>query len=403
MLAIASASMVTAIQQATLNAQAAETAIDADREVPAGFRKRLIEAGLPPQMSSAMDGGQEKHPVRANDPTAAVSVMRCDEHAASVPPKLPHSNQHSSHKAAKKETGPSVEGAATTDAASSAGVPESVAQVLPAGEEQTAAKGLSESLELAIASGTNAANKSTDATQSFSQTGRVPGGPEVHTTASGAAESVVTVAELNTAAHDAEANIKGNLLENSGEPVLQSHAAVSTSGPTLSAHHVASKSETAQAVDRNTRAGADWSVLSYESPAGNKLEVGISGGSWGWLKVRAELGNTGEVHAYLRAGSSDAEHELRSQTADLQTYLGREDIRVYEIHVERARSTHWGGSATASDQQSGSQTSEDSNGRGSQSARDVASRAVFGDKINSMIAANSLRIAGAGNWLSVMA
>lgn len=82
----------------------------------------------------------------------------------------------------------------------------------------------------------------------------------------------------------------------------------------------------------------ELTVKSYEAPAPNQLEVGISGGSMGWLKVRAELNENGEVHAYLHSASAGAEETLRSQSAQMQSYLSSQEVRVTGLHVEPAQS-----------------------------------------------------------------
>jgi hypothetical protein len=82
----------------------------------------------------------------------------------------------------------------------------------------------------------------------------------------------------------------------------------------------------------------ELTVKSYEAPAPNQLEVGISGGSMGWLKVRAELNENGEVHAYLHSASAGAEETLRSQSSQMQSYLSSQEVRVTGLHVEPAQS-----------------------------------------------------------------
>ncbi len=83
------------------------------------------------------------------------------------------------------------------------------------------------------------------------------------------------------------------------------------------------------------RSGFDHLPMTQRTLAAtpNVLEVGITGGPHGWLRVRAELGHTGEVTASLMAPNSHAAESLRQQLPGLSSYLQGNAVAVGSLAV----------------------------------------------------------------------
>lgn len=73
----------------------------------------------------------------------------------------------------------------------------------------------------------------------------------------------------------------------------------------------------------------------FESSTPNQLEVGISGGTLGWVSVRAEL-KDGDVHAVLRS-SVEATAQLHAQSSELRSFLSEQHSPVTQLHIEATR------------------------------------------------------------------
>jgi len=186
----------------------------------------------------------------------------------------------------------------------------------------------------------------------------------------------------------------------------QTVAQVFESRSTAGANFGAMSSRTLQASTPVRDGSADLALQSYEAPTPNQLEVGLAGGSFGWLKVRAELTSGGELHAYLRGGSLSAEDALRSQSPQMMSYLGAHEVRMTGVHVEAARSgsgeSATGGGTTSRDQQEPQQN-------GSTQGKSGASRSNFDPGKHQsvlpspMIPMMGQTLSGTGGWLSVRA
>ena len=163
--------------------------------------------------------------------------------------------------------------------------------------------------------------------------------------------------------------------------------------------------------------GAGEVTLSaYDAGKPNQLEVGLQGGSFGWLKVRAEIGTNGEVNAYLRGASTNTTDLLQVQVPKIEAYLGAQDVPVRSVQVEAAHG-HAGGAASgfagdgglasgggAAQQQSGRQGSGASEGTqdlGGSTSVDVEREGVAAMQV--VASQNSIALTGTGNWLSVRA
>ena len=159
----------------------------------------------------------------------------------------------------------------------------------------------------------------------------------------------------------------------------------------------------------------DVTLSSYDAGKPNQLEVGLQGGAFGWMKVRAEIGSSGEVNAYLRGASTNTTDLLQAQAPKIQAYLGIQHVAVRSVQVEMAQGTA-GGSASgfagdgglpsggASQQQNGR-----NDGRSSESGQGVGELTnVDGERegvvpVQVVANENSIAMTGTGNWLSVRA
>ncbi len=63
------------------------------------------------------------------------------------------------------------------------------------------------------------------------------------------------------------------------------------------------------------------------------LEVGMTGGAHGWLRVRAELGQAGEVTASLVASNAGSAQSLDKQLGAMSAYLKSESVGVTSLAV----------------------------------------------------------------------
>ena len=65
------------------------------------------------------------------------------------------------------------------------------------------------------------------------------------------------------------------------------------------------------------------------------LEVGLPNGTQGWLKIRAEVGNEGNVNASLSAATSAGQQSLHRQLPALNAYLHSEQVAVTTSIADR--------------------------------------------------------------------
>ncbi|HEX2917790.1 MAG TPA: hypothetical protein VHN81_04685, partial [Edaphobacter sp.] len=68
------------------------------------------------------------------------------------------------------------------------------------------------------------------------------------------------------------------------------------------------------------------------------LEVGVHGGSHGWLTVRAELGRDGSVHASMSSNSAAGTEALQREVPQLTSYLHQEQVHVSSVVIHAAQS-----------------------------------------------------------------
>jgi hypothetical protein len=178
----------------------------------------------------------------------------------------------------------------------------------------------------------------------------------------------------------------------------------------------------ASTVARSVQAGAvaahsqpggsgDLTLSPYDTGKPSQLEVGLQGGGLGWLKVRAELTNTGEVNAYIRGSSADSASLLQMQVPKIEAYLGAQDVAVRSVQVETAQmhtpGAGVGGDGNAASDNGAAQPQSRRSNRGSDAGMDALTSvdAIDEEVMPSQMVMNqnSIAMTGTGNWLSVRA
>jgi len=141
----------------------------------------------------------------------------------------------------------------------------------------------------------------------------------------------------------------------------------------------------------------------------NVLEVGVASGAHGWLKVRAEFAQTGEVAASVVAGSASAAQSLHKELPGISAYLAGERVGVSSLVVNSAERGAGAQSSTLGSGMGGASTTDDGRSHGSKdlpgaaakgSSRDadvdVDTPSLLGMSLPLVLHAN-----GSGSWLSV--
>jgi hypothetical protein len=150
----------------------------------------------------------------------------------------------------------------------------------------------------------------------------------------------------------------------------------------------------------------------------NVLEVGITGGAHGWLRVRAELGQTGEVTASLVASNASAADMLHKQLGAISAFLKSESVGVSSLAVTAPEKSGASASATYGNAASaGGGTNQGSQGRGRQDAAQPLPQVPSGETgtaieglagwplhlSNTVLSGQSSLGGYSGGWLNVMA
>ena len=164
------------------------------------------------------------------------------------------------------------------------------------------------------------------------------------------------------------------------------------------------------------RGGTDLSDARTLVSTPNALEVGITGGAHGWLRVRAELEHTGEVTASLVASSAASAEALHQELSSMSAYLKNEVVGVSSLTVSAPESSGamhgFGSQATPGGMTSGAggdgaahggAASEGSRGDGKQSSLPGISSLVNGlaPGYASVGVPAALLGSGVGGWLNV--
>lgn len=148
------------------------------------------------------------------------------------------------------------------------------------------------------------------------------------------------------------------------------------------------------------------------------LEVGVANGTHGWLRVRAELGHTGDVTASVIASSAAAVEGLHKELPAISAYLAHEQMGVRSLVVQAAGASAEAGNAAmsfGSAAHSGRQGGEERHGvareesAGGTSGRENQERGTsrhgtgvsWGRSFNGSALPAALYAGGTGGWLSV--
>ena len=175
--------------------------------------------------------------------------------------------------------------------------------------------------------------------------------------------------------------------------------------------HAGKQISPSTAASPRVAAGADDVKTLAATP--NVLEIGVGDGTHGWLKVRAQMGQAGEVAASLVTSSAGQAEQIRRDLPGLSRYLAAESVEVRSIVVHAAEASAGAQSATAGSanagpgrEAGGNSRSRDEQGGMAAGAggreREVAGLDADRDWFSPGIAAGVLR-SGSGNWLSVVA
>jgi len=160
---------------------------------------------------------------------------------------------------------------------------------------------------------------------------------------------------------------------------------------------------------------SELTLHSYDAATPNQLEVGLQGGAFGWLKVRAEMGQNGEVNAYLRGSSVNSTELLQAQAPGIAAYLGAQEVAVRSVQVEAVQSSHSaGGAGVASDGSSGGAASQQEQREGLDSGYDGALEVsatqsndewMGGGVLPPQMYAgqSSVTLTGTGGWVNIQA
>lgn len=190
-------------------------------------------------------------------------------------------------------------------------------------------------------------------------------------------------------------------------------AAISASGVVQSVRSGATTHLNAAAASGSAptvSASGELTLRSYEAATPRRLEVGLRGGSFGWLNVRAEMGADGAVQATLR-GSVETAGALRNQAGELQSFLAGQSLQVNHVAIEAGHSTQgWaqqGSSGGAQPQQQRQQRPQaDAGESGAGVNAPAAEESSVLDAVSGNLGAGSrsgMAIASTGGWLSVRA
>ncbi|HEY2038753.1 MAG TPA: hypothetical protein VGG95_03760 [Edaphobacter sp.] len=153
--------------------------------------------------------------------------------------------------------------------------------------------------------------------------------------------------------------------------------------------------------------GTDAQKMLAASPTA--LEVGVSGGTHGWLKVRAELAGDGVVHASVSSSSTTGTEMLRRELPSLTNYLHQEQLPVGSVVVHTSSSGMDGRNFAGGGQgQDSGQGTTDPQAGAQQERRTVyqaedSMHSGSSNDMEGMDSSLSTGYAGGGGWLSIRA
>jgi hypothetical protein len=140
------------------------------------------------------------------------------------------------------------------------------------------------------------------------------------------------------------------------------------------------------------------------------IEVGIPTGTHGWLKVRAEMADSGVINASVSAASSAGQEMLHRELPSLTAYLQQEKVAVNTVVVHTAATAGVESRSSGAGMSSGGGQTPEKGNEGGEQRHSVGAMVPgrpdkamgyreVGDEGLSPPAVN----AGGGNWLSVRA
>jgi hypothetical protein len=141
------------------------------------------------------------------------------------------------------------------------------------------------------------------------------------------------------------------------------------------------------------------------------LEVGVQNGTHGWLKVRAEMTETGVVNASISASSTTGQEMLHRELPALAAYLQSEKVAVNAVTVHATTAEPRGASAGMDGGNAGQTLQGGNEGGGRregapETALNGVDDAVGYESLNAVDDNEALPLAtyvGGGSWLSIRA
>jgi hypothetical protein len=138
------------------------------------------------------------------------------------------------------------------------------------------------------------------------------------------------------------------------------------------------------------------------------LEVGVSNGTHGWLKIRAEMADGGVVNASVSAATTAGQEMLHRELPSLTAYLHEEQISVGSVAVHTtsaAGSREFGGTESDAGREQMQQRQEGESKRGAMGTALADSGDAYfqGGSSGTTEMATHVIYTGGGSWLSVRA
>jgi hypothetical protein len=156
-------------------------------------------------------------------------------------------------------------------------------------------------------------------------------GPTAHAVSDANAGTVtVPVANVAAPAENVTLAAKEMQLGATVAPIVQHDSHIS--GPTADGLVTASTHASGSSAHAAAQAGTGSDLQTLVATP-NVLEVGIATGTHGWLRVRAELGDTGDVTASMAATSQSVVDGLHKELPALSAYLTSEHVTVSSLVV----------------------------------------------------------------------
>jgi len=221
------------------------------------------------------------------------------------------------------------------------------------------------------------------------------------------AATVAAEIKTVTQAEGGATAVNAGLTPVAGVPTV--HAAASTALPANTQAQLASLGhEAASKLPADSTSSSSEPYASVQATP-TSLEVGIPGGTQGWLKIRAEVGTDG-IHASLSSSSAAGQSMLREQLPAINAYLQSEHINASTRVAERSLSDTFPSGGQQDSGMAGSggqQQTSDSNGQKvyqptfqGPETKDSSHGALTEMAGNMLL---PVQTSGSGSWLNVLA